>query len=544
MKKTSMAIFRLLVILTTIVFSQSCFQGATQPAFDIIIANGRLYDGTTDKPVIADIGIKGDKIAAIGKFSGMTTVTIDATGLIVAPGLIDVHSHTDLLLKEKGLRRVAVYIKPSLNGNHNYLRQGVTTVVTGNCSLGYTKTAKWLGWVDSLKFGTNVHHLVPAGAVGEELFGKNFNFPLNEKQKEIFTGKLIKEIENGAIGVSFDLSKKPGNGLTTEDLVEIGRAIKPYDGMLVFNLRDSSGLSDANGNPAFIQSLREVVEIGKKSSVAVHLANLELNAPANNVSYARFAGILRDARREGADITADQGVYGRAAARLTEFLPDTYLSKGRIKKEYTTPEGKTALLKIIEQTFRKPEAEALMVERYRSNKSYEGKTLRQIAALEGKTLSQCCLEILTADEPPLVLAAKADETFARKLMKESFVFTSSEGMVWGKDGSQLHPGNWGAFPRKLRKYALEDKIINLQHAIRSMTALPAEKYRIAGRGRIAVGNFADIAIFDLKKIMDKATFSEPEQYAAGVEYLIVNGILSIEQGEITGKKGGRPLKRF
>jgi N-acyl-D-amino-acid deacylase len=448
MRKKTSAILFFLSIVSTIILLQGCFQASQETTFDLIIKGGQVYDGASAKPRIADIGIKGDKIAAIGDFSGIAAKTIDAKGLIVTPGFIDVHSQTDLILQKKGIWRIIAYIKPSINGNHNYLHQGVTTIITGNNSQGYTNTAKWLGWVDSLKFGANVYHLAPAGAIRNDIFGSKELKPLDQKQRNILKKRLTKEMENGAIGISFDLSQNPDQMLTAEELADIASGVKPYGGIIAVNLRNSSVEPDATGNPALVSSLKEVVKIGRLSQTPLEISGLKLTAPRKNFNYAQINSVLRNARREGIDITADQNPY------------DT------------------------------------------------------------------------------------DVDFAKKIMPGQLVFTTSEGITYVQGRALPHPAYWGAFARKLSKYTPEDNVVQLNDAIRSMTALPAEKFNLRERGKIAVGFFADIAIIDLKKIKDKATFVQPEQYAEGVEYLVVNGIVSICKGKPTGKKGGRAQKRI
>ncbi len=545
MKKKASAISFFVFIIFPILLLQGCFQAAQETTFDLIIKGGRVYDGTTAKPRIMDIGIKGDKIAAIGSFSGIAAKTINAQGLIVTPGFIDVHSHTDLILKEKGMGRVIAYIKPSLNGNHNYLYQGVTSIITGNSSRGYANTAKWLGWVDSLKFGTNVYHLAPVTAIREEIFGIKALKPLDETQRNILKKRLTKEMENGAIGISCDLSANPDQMLAQDELADIASSIKPYGGVMAINLRSNSGKQDATGNSALVSSLKEVVEIGRLSQTPLQISSLKLAAPENNFSYGQIISIIRSAREAGIDITADQTPYDADVDVLTRFLPAQYItSNNKIAREYTTAEGKIIINKAIDKLFQSQGPEKFLIISYPANKSYEGKTISRIATFEGKAPAQCYSEMVMAEQAPMVALEGYSERFAKTIMPSQLIFTASEGISYIEGRPLPHPGYWGAFAHKLRKYALEDKIVPLQDAIRSMTSLPAEKFKLRGRGQITVGFFADIAIIDLKKIKDKATFVQPEQYAAGVEYLVVNGIVSLEKGNITGKKGGKAQKRI
>jgi N-acyl-D-aspartate/D-glutamate deacylase len=544
MNKKTAAVFFFLFIIPSIIALSGCFQASPEPAFDLIIRDGRIYDGTAAKPRIQDIGIKGDKIAAIGNFRGRAAKTINAGGLIVTPGFIDVHSQTDLFLKEKGIGRVVAYIKRAVNGNHNYLYQGVTTIITGNGGRGYASTAKWLGWVDSLKFGVNVYHLAPADAIREEMFGGQELRPLDEKQKEILKNRLIKEVENGALGLSFDLSRYPDQMFTTVQLADIAAGVKPFGGIISLHLRNSSGETDSTGTPALVSSLREAIEIGRLSQTPIEISNLELTAPWKNLNYGRINKVITDARKEGIDITVDQAPYDADLDTLIRFLPPEYVADYALKKEYTTTEGKDQIIKAIDKLFTSLGPEKFLILSYPANKSYEGKTIRQIAVLESKNPSLCYWEMTVAGQPPIMVVSDASDRFAKKIMPSQLVFTASEGVTYVQGNALPHPSYWGAFPRKLRKYALQEKIVHFNDAIRSMTSLPAEKFKLRGRGQIAIGNFADIAIIDLKKIKDKATFLQPEQYAEGVEYLVVNGIICLERGKVTGKKGGRALRRI
>ena len=542
MRKKSSAYFAYLFIFLAIVLLCSCYQASQEPTFDLIIKGGLIYDGTTAKPRVADIGIKGDKIAAIGTFSGQSRKVIDASDLIVTPGFIDIHSHTDLILQEKGIWRVIAYIKPSLNGNHNYLYQGVTTIITGNCGRGYTNTIKWLGWVDSLKFGTNVYHLVPVGAVREEIFGSLAT--LDARQEEILKKRLVKEVENGALGLSFDLSRKPDSLFSMEELVDIARSVKPYGGFIALNLRGNSGETDRDGNPEIIRSLQEAIEIGRLSGASIEISNLELKAPWKKLNYAKLDKLIRDAKLTGISIGADQSPYDTDFGTLIDLLPAEFVEKGAMKKEYKAPPGNSAVIKAIDKMFQNIGPEKFSIIRYPAVRAYEGKTIQQIAVFEGKDPALCYWEMAAKNTPPVAAITDSSDIFAQKAMPSELIFTASEGISFVKDTVWPHPGYWGAFPRKLRKYALEYKLVHLNDAIRSMTSLPAEKFNLKGRGQIAIGNFADIAVIDLKKIKDKATFMKPEQYAEGVEYLVVNGILSMAEGKPTGKKGGKAQKRI
>jgi N-acyl-D-aspartate/D-glutamate deacylase len=218
--------------------------------FDTIIKNGTVYDGTMRQPFEADIGVVKDKIAAIGKLSGSAKRTIDARGSVVAPGFIDVHTHCDLTFQKSGLKRYLSYVMPSWKGNYNYLYQGVTTVISGNCGYGYTDTHKWLKMVDSVGFGTNVYHLVPHGMIREELFGTDQSQHLTAAQMAAMQNRIAEELDKGALGMSTGLEYAPGLMATTRELIELSKVVRDKGGIYTTHMRDESGTITKNGNPA------------------------------------------------------------------------------------------------------------------------------------------------------------------------------------------------------------------------------------------------------------------------------------------------------
>ena len=212
----------LIILLASLaVLMVGCPGGSAKYAFDILIKGGTIYDGTLHDPYVADIGIKKDKIVAIGDLKGVAKKVIDAQGLIVTPGFIDVHNHSDIPFKKSGLMRYLAYLDPSWKGNYNFLYQGVTTLVTQNCGWGFTNLNKWFAMVNSVRFGANVYALVPHGDIRNELFGEENPQPLDARQLEVIKKKVEKEMRKGALGMSTGLEYAPGCMSTTEELIEL-----------------------------------------------------------------------------------------------------------------------------------------------------------------------------------------------------------------------------------------------------------------------------------------------------------------------------------
>jgi len=520
-----------------------CSGRSSEYAFDVLLKGGTIYDGTLKKPYVADIGIKGDKIMAIGDLTGKAEKTIDARGYIVTPGFIDVHNHSDIVFKNTGVTRYTVDVTPEWKGNYNYLYQGVTTIVTGNCGWGFTDTDQWFGLVDSMKFGSNVYTLVPHGDIRNELFGEENPQALNRGQLEALKNRVEEEMQKGAIGFSTGLEYAPGCTSTTEELVEIAKVVKKYGGIYATHIRDLTGTIHENGQPGVLEAIKEAIEIGRSADIPVHIGHIQVNAPQNQVTASQVLKLIEDARREGLDVTCDAYPYAAGNTWITMLTPPKYKTSTGIREEYKTPEGRAELKKAVEHTFSYLGPEKVMINLFPEKESYEGKTIQEIAETEGKEPSQVYVELACADKAPMCIFHDQDIQIVKGLMPHEYLFTASDGWVIPKGSDVPHPRCYGSFPKKIRKYVLEEKLMSLNDAIRSMTSLPAEKFKMNHRGKIAAEYYADIAVIDLGTIDAPATYEDPEQYSQGIVYLLVNGVLSMENGEATGNTGGRALRR-
>lgn len=520
-----------------------CRDRSAEGAFDLIIRGGTVYDGTLAEPKVADIGIKGDTIAAVGELTGVAVKTIDARGLTVTPGFIDVHTHCDLTFKRLGWKRYLAYVMPSFKGNYNYLYQGVTTVVTGNCGYGYTDINTLFDVLDSVNFGTNVYHLTPHGIIREELFGDKQPGELSGDQLRAMKKRVEEEMEKGSIGLSTGLEYAPGCYATTAEIVELARVAGKYGGLFTSHIRDESGRTVSGGGIGVLQSIKEAIEIGRCAGIPVEISHLKITAPRNNVKASRLLELIERARLQGIDVTADQYPYAAGSTFITILIPRNFVTSDSIKEEFKTGEGRREIKKAIEQTFSYLGPEKTLITMYEEREEYEGKTIQEIADIEGRSPADCYVDMVCEDTSPMGVFFSQDINVIRDIMPQEYILTASDGWTVPKDMTKPHPRLYGTFPKKLRKFTLDEKLMSLTAAIRSMTSLPAEKFKMKGRGRIAVGNFADIAVLDINSITDKASYQKPHQYADGVVYLMVNGVMSIEKGKATGERGGMPLRR-
>lgn len=548
LKNLAIFIIVLAVIATmigvVILLSYTGLLPSSQPDYDIIVRGSTVYDGSLNEPSIADIGIKGDKISAVGNLSGRTAVkVIDANGRIVTPGFVDVHTHSDLSFKIMGDKWANAADIPELKGNYNFLLQGVTTVVTGNCGYGYSNVSDWFNLVDKLHFGTNVYHLAPYGAMRQELFGNEHLTVLNKSERAKMEDLLAREMEHGAIGFSAGLGYSPDYLATKEELVDLAKVAKRYNGIFAVHIRDYSGGVNEKGEIKIVAAIEEVIDVGRQSGIPVQISHIQLVKPYGNVTSVQILDPVRAARNEGLDITMDQHPYDASLTTFTSYLPRKFATSLGVAEEYKTEEGKSQIRGEIGKVFESLPPDKWVVGMFLSKPEYQRKTIQEIAESEGRDPRDVFVDLVTADVAALGMVFEINQTINEEIMPEDFVFTASDGYTSGPGFEVPHPRAFGTFPHKIRKFALEDKRMNLTAAIRSMTSLPAEKFHLQGRGRIAEGYYADIAVINLSTFTDRSTYKQPNLSPVGLDYLLVNGQVSIENGNATGKTGGMAIRR-
>lgn len=541
MKKVMFAII-ILVVAVIALIPISGHSTKSSDTYDVLIKDGLVYDGSTSEPVVEDVGIREDKIVAVGKnLTGSAKKIINAQGLIVTPGFVDVHNHTDISIPMAWLISGKIgdlsMITPAWKNNHNYLTQGVTTIVTGLCGGGFWDINQWLGLIDSIKFGSNVYHLIPYGMLRNQLFGDNQPTNLTAQQLDSLKKLVEKEMQNGALGISVGLEYAPDCFTTTDELVEISKVVKKYGGLYDAHIRDQTGTMHKNGLPGVINSIKETIEIGKRANIPVHISHIQLDLPWGDVQAKQMYGLIEQARADGVDITADQHPYDQGYGIVSYRLPNKFKTGLGVNKKYKTPEGKAEMKEEAKKIFQFLDPDKIKL--ISGEEKYLNKTIARIARDEKKDpaeayVDQCCLE-----PAPYALFAEISDPINREIMPHDYVFTASDGFTVFAPADSPHPRFFGCFPYKIRKYALEEKLMTLNDVIRSMTSLPAAKFKLKGRGMIAVGNYADIAVIALNNLKEKADYINRGVYSEGVMYLLVNGQISVDQGKLTGKRGGR-----
>ena len=493
---------------------------------DVVLKNAIIYDGSDQPGMVGDVAIKNDRIVAVGKFQtkGAPRV-LKCDGLCVSPGFIDLHTHSDYPLQEK-----------KTNANVNYLTQGVTTVVTGNCGFGPVDTADYFAKLEKIGIGTNVIHQVPHNAVREKAMG-NVNREPTPKELKAMEDLVDKGMRDGAWGLATGLIYNPGTYAKTDELVALAKIAGKHGGLYASHIRDE-------GTEVLI-SIEEILTIARRAGLRVHISHIKVSGRTAWGRAGDVIAMIRRARKDGIEVTADQYPYIASSTSLTDTLIPAKYREGSTKdmvKRLDDADIGPKMRKGIEQRIEEHlGGKSVKIARYAKKVAWQGKDLFTIAEMEKKTPLDIVIEIVKSGGASVVNFGIQDEEM-RLFMKEPYVATASDGASMLISNTVPHPRSYGTFPRKIGRFAIEEKLITLEQAIYSSSGLPADILKLPQRGYIKVGYFADLVVFDPKTYRDKATYEKPHQHSTGVRYLFVNGRLAIEAGRTTDALAGRVLR--
>lgn len=517
MKKT----FLLLFILPSILFAQ-------QKA-DLLIKNGRIIDGTGNSWYYGDVAVKDGKIIAIGKLSNANAnKIIDAKGLIVAPGFIDVHGHIE----------GGVFERPTAD---NYIYDGVTTVVTGNCG-GSADDLKIFFWrLDSMKTSINIASLIGHNNVRRQAMGLDDRLATAAEQKKM-EALVAKGMKDGAVGLSTGLIYLPGMYSNTEEVVGLAKSAVLYNGIYASHIR--------NEESKVVEAINEAINIGKQANIPVQISHFKVSHKANWGRSKETLPLIENARREGYDVTIDQYPYTASSTNLGVRLPDWALAGGNdslLKRINDPSTHKKIIDEMLAQLkeYKYKNYSYAVVASHRADSTFNGKSISEINKIKGrkpkaKEEAETILDLMLAGGAQMVYHGM-NEDDVRYFMKYPFNMIGADGGVSNGRGMP-HPRTYGTNARVLGKYVREEKIISLEEAIRRMTSLAAQKFQLKDRGLLKEGYAADIVIFNENEVADKATFEQPHQFSVGFKYVLVNGQLVINEGKHTGVKSGSTLK--
>jgi N-acyl-D-amino-acid deacylase len=542
----------LMIAAALISFPVFTYASESSVEFDTIIKGGSIYDGSGGAPFKADVGIKGDRITAVGDLGGKSAAAeIDAKGLAVSPGFVNMLSWSTASLIVDGR-------------SQSEIRQGVTTEIFGEgksmgplteemkrrtvssqgdlkFDIAWTTLSEYLNYLEKRGISPNVGSFVGAGTVRENIIGLE-NKKATPGQIERMCELVRSEMEAGAFGVGSSLDYVPDMYATTDELIALCRVAARYGGMYVSHVR--------NEGDGLIEAVGELLRISREAGIAAEIYHLKAGGERNWDKIDRVISLVESARARGLRISADIYLYTAGSNRLASRLP-AWAREG----------GDEAMLKRLRNPAMRAKIGAEMLARGRMPKTIlvgfnserlrylTGKTLEEASRIRGKNEVETILELVDEDNAAVRSASFVmSEENIRKEILQPWVSLGSDAVSISAEGPFLkqstHPRAYGNFARLLGKYVREEKVISLQEAIRRLTGFPAANLGLDRRGLLKEGYFADVVVFDPDRIADRATYDNPHQYATGVKYVLVNGVRVIDNGEHTGAKAGRALRRL
>jgi N-acyl-D-amino-acid deacylase len=523
------------------------------PDYDLIIANGRVIDGTGNPWIYADIAVRGDSIAAVGRLKGRTASrVIDARGQAVTPGFIDMHTHCEWGLTD-----------PALKANRNYVSQGVTTVVTGNCGYGPIDIPAISQKLKDM--GTNAVILAGFGTIRRKVMGTE-NRPPSPEELEKMAALLRRALEDGAWGMSTGLQYIPDRYSGTEEIIALAKIVAEFGGIYSSHMRsEEENLLDA---------VRETIRIGEESGARANISHFKATGKPNWGSLEKAVGLVGEARERGVEITADMYPYRNSATvpLQTAFLLPPGLAPFEELEKAASREGvgreESAALAVryadelakaladpgLREKIRKTTEEGLpdrvswvakggwvnfSIMASRKHPGLVGRMFCDLAAEQGRKEFDIAADLYAEERDDVTISLSTmSEDDVVKALRQPWTMIGTDGSVVAKGETSVHPRSFGTFPRVLRKYVREEGLLGLEDAVRKMTSLPASLLRLADRGLIKPGFKADLVIFDPGAVGDEATFDAPTRPSVGISHVLVNGKISLENGRVTDASHG------
>lgn len=495
-----------------------------------LIRNGRVLDGTGNPWIRGDVLLRGDRIEAVGNLGDVRAdQVVDATGLYVAPGFIDTHSHAG-----EGLAT------PGLSHARPLLVQGVTTIFANPDGGGPVDLADQRQRLLADGLGVNVAQFVSHGSVRGAVLASEDRDPTPaemERMKEL----VRRGMEEGAWGMSSGTFYVPGFYSKPEEIQELAKVVARYGGAYQSHYRDESTYS-----VGLIAAVDEVIDVGRAAGIPAVLTHVKALGPFVWGYGAAIVKRVERAREEGVQVFADQYPYTASATGLdAALLPRWSQAGGRdsLMARMARPADMTRIHEaMIDNLARRGGASRIQFRRYRPDPSIEGKLLSDLARERGKDPLAVAVELIRGGSASIV-SYNMDDDDVETLMVQPWTMTSSDGdLVPWREGVP-HPRSYGAFPRKIRVYARERGVVGLEGAVRSMTSLPALVYRLPDRGILRAGAAADLVVFDLDRVRDTAEYTEPHQLAEGMVWVFVNGEAAVRDGAFTDARSGRVLQK-
>ena len=523
--------------------------------FDLIIRNGWIVDGTGAEAFCGSVAVSQGRIAAVGQVENEAVRVFDASGQVVAPGFIDIHSHTD----------TGLLIDPRAESK---LTQGITLELCGNCGFsagpvldepGRAELEDWrrrhgveerweslddfLRVLESREIGVNFATLVGHGNLRAAAVGLDNRQP-SPDEVAAMKSLAAEAMRQGAFGLSTGLQYPPSCFGGTDEIAEVASAVAAFGGIYASHTR--------NERDRIVEADSEAVEIGRRAGVPVQISHHKGCGEGNQERTQAALALIEDARRSGLDVTVDVYPYTASSTGLGIFLPEWAHDGG---DQALLERIKTRRADLVEHLRAssargRPVWESVVISgvRTEANRKFEGMNLAEVARRRGTSCEEAVLDLLVEESASVSIVHFAQwEKDVVEVMRSEFAMFGTDASARSTSGElakgKPHPRAFGSFPRILGRYVREQKLMPLETAIRKMTSMPARKLGLADRGTIRTGNWADLVVFDPETVIDTATYDNPHQICRGITWVFVNGRLAVEQGELTGALAGRVLRK-
>lgn len=497
--------------------------------YDLIVRHGRVVDGTGNPAYFADVAVANGKIVAIGRIAGDAKMEIDATGLIVAPGFIDVHTHAD---------DVAEFPLAE-----NFVRMGVTTIVVGNCGGSKEDIGQLFRDIEASNVSLNVASLIGHNTVRGKVMGGSFMRPPTAEELAKMKAMVEQGMKDGAVGLSTGLIYLPGTFAKTEEIIELAKVASAYDGIYTSHMRDEG--------KAISDSLNELFRIAREAHIRAEISHIKLSGNSSWGRTDKVITAIENARKEGLDITQDQYAYDASSTGMSQLVPDTAREGGRTKflERIADPKKKEEIISEMKTNLKgngRTDYSYAVIAEYRRDTNLNGLNIPQAAKARRGSDSlddqiEMILELESKGGAQGVFHGINEEDLQKFMTHPNTMYASDSGIrEFGK--GVPHPRGYGNNARVLGRYVRELHVLGLEDAIRRMTTLPAETFRLKDRGQLREGNWADVVVFNPATVQDNATYNDPHHYASGIQYVLVNGVEVIKNGEHTGAKPGMALR--
>lgn len=495
--------------------------------FDLVIRGGRVVDGMGNPARFVDVGVRDGRIVAVGRLGTNATEVFDASGLIVAPGFIDVHTHAENILE--------------LPAAENFIRMGVTTLVLGNCGSSEVDVGKFFNEVARTNVAVNVATLLGQGSLRDQVMGGSFDRPPTDAEMRRMKALVRKAMDDGALGMSTGLIYLPGTFTKTDEIVGLARIVGDYGGIYTSHMRDEGD--------KIMDAMREVFTIAREAHIPAHISHLKLGGQKNWGRTNEVLQAIAQARAEGLDITQDVYAYTASSTSVGSLIPEDAREGGKFKERMADPKFRSDVVARMKERAaeRGTDFSYAVISLYEQDPSLNGLNIAQAAE---RTRHDDSLEAQIETILDIQLHGGASGVFHGMNENDLRAFMHQPNTMFAADSSVRewqqgapHPRGYGNNARVLGHYVREEHVLGLEDAIRRMTFLPATTFKLRDRGAIREGAWADLVVLDPATVRDNATYEKPHQYATGFKRVLVNGQNVVVDDQCTGARPGTVVRR-